>query len=229
MRAPPLALCLIAAVVLAGVASTVAPAQTLDDKLRAELTSVLAQLHDLQNNQAALDAQKAAAEHERDALKAKLAKGGGAALRAPSPALQGELTAEQAKTAQLTDALQQAQADLAKYKDALSQAAQAAQQTKAERDRLALVADTGSRALANGQAKNVQLLAVGHEILTAYEHVGVGQAIARGEPVLGLERAKLERIAQGYGDELYGAKFDAHTVKPGPPSAAPAAAAPTSH
>ena len=227
MRAPPLALCLIAAVALAGVASTVAPAQTLDDKLRAELTSVLAQLHDLQNNQATLESQKAAAEHERDALKAKLAKGGG--VRAPSPALQGELSAEQAKNTQLTDALQQAQADLAKYKDALSQAAQAAQQTKAERDRLALVADTGTRALANCQAKNVQLLAVGHEILTAYEHIGVGQAIARGEPVLGLERAKLERIAQGYGDELYGAKFDARAVKPAPSSAAPSAVTAPSH
>lgn len=224
MRAPPFAICLIAAVALAGAASTVAPAQTLDDKLRAELSSVLAQLHDLQNSQAALQSQKTAAERERDALKAKLAKQGGeAGRRAPSTALQGELSAEQAKNTQLNDALQQAQADLAKYKDALSQAAQATQQTKADRDRLAVQADTGSRALANCQAKNLELLAVGHEILTAYEHIGVGQAIARGEPVLGLERAKLERIAQGYGDELYGAKFDARAVKAAPVSAAPAA------
>src|SRR5476651_2445566 len=130
MRATPLAFCLLAVVAVVGVTSTAAPAQTLDDKLRAELTSVLAQLHDLQNNQSTLQSQKAAAERERDALKAKLAKQGGGASRAPSPALQGELSAEQAKNTQLSDALQQAQADIAKYKDALSQAAEATQQTR---------------------------------------------------------------------------------------------------
>jgi len=217
MRLMPLGICLAALAALA-LTSTVAPAQTLDDKLRAELTSVLAQLHDLQNSQSGLVAGKAAAEHERDALKAKLAKAGGGA-RAVSPAVQAALTAEQAKTAQLTDQLQQAQAELANYKDAFAQASQATQQMQAERDRLKVQVSAGGQALADCETKNIQLLTVGREILSAYEHITVAQAMARGEPVLGLERAKLERIAQGYGDQLYGAKFDIRAVKAAPPAA----------
>jgi chromosome segregation ATPase len=208
MRLRHLGACGLAALAAYLATSVAAPAQTLDDRLRAELTSVLAQLHDLQNSQAALQAAKAAAERDRDALKAKLAKAGGGASRAASAQL----------SAQLADQLQQAQADAAKIKDAYEQAAQLAQQTRAERDRFSSQADSGARALADCQTKNIQLLSIGREILTAYQRVGLGQALAKGEPVFGFERAKLERLAQDYGDQLYSAKFDLRTVKP--PSAA---------
>jgi chromosome segregation ATPase len=218
MRLRHLGACGLAALAAYLATSVAAPAQTLDDRLRAELTSVLAQLHDLQNSQAALQAAKAAAERDRDALKAKLAKAGGGASRAASAQLQAQLDAEKARSAQLADQLQQAQADAAKIKDAYEQAAQLAQQTRAERDRFSSQADSGARALADCQTKNIQLLSIGREILTAYQRVGLGQALAKGEPVFGFERAKLERLAQDYGDQLYSAKFDLRTVKP--PSAA---------
>jgi hypothetical protein len=214
MRGKTFAACLVAA--LAGYLASGATgyAQSLDDKLRAELTAVLAQLHELQNNQATLEAAKASAERERDALKAKLARGGGGPARAVSPAVQAALSDEKAKTSQLTDQLQAAQAESAKYKDAYAQAAQAAQAATAERDRLALQVTAGAAALGDCQTKNIELLRIGRELMSAYEHVGVGQAMARGEPLLGLERAKMERIAEAYGDRLYSAKFDPRAVKP---------------
>ncbi|HZZ90767.1 MAG TPA: hypothetical protein VFE13_20755 [Caulobacteraceae bacterium] len=221
MRLRYLGACGLAALTAYLATSVAAPAQTLDDRLRAQLTSVLAQLHDLQNSQASLEAAKAAAERERDALKAKLAKGGGAA-RAPSPQVQAQLDAERAKSAQLADQLQQAQAEAAKYRDAYSQADQLAQQVRAERDRFSSQAGAGAVALADCQTKNIQLIAIGREILTAYQRGGVLQALAKGEPVFGFERAKLERIAQDYGDQLYGATFDLRTVKPAGLAPAPA-------
>ena len=219
MRRQDLAVCAIAAIAALGLTYAIAPAQTLDDKLRAELTAVLAQLHELQNNEAGLQAEKAAAERDRDALKAKLAKlGGGHGAPKASPVAQAALAVEKTKDDQLTTGLQQAQADLAKYKDALAQAEQAAQQARAERDRLAVQVNTGGAALADCETMNIQLIGIGHEILAAYGKVGVRQVVERGEPLLGLERAKLERVAQAYGDRIYGAKFDPRAVKTPPPA-----------
>jgi chromosome segregation ATPase len=219
------ALCLIAWVQSAAGG---AHAQSLDDKLRAQLRTTLGQLHDLENSQAALEAQKAAAEQERDALKAKLAAGGGrAAPRAAeaSPALQAELDRQKAENARLMEANKQAQADIAKYKDAYAQVVESSQQIHADRDRMAQESATDIQLLAACETKNIQLVKIGRDVLAAYAKIGVKDALERGEPMIGLKRVKLERLAQEYGDKVYEAKFDPRAVKPAAPPANPTPAA----
>lgn len=208
-----------------------AQAQTLDDKLRAQLRTVLGQLHDLQNSQASLEAEKAAAEQERDALKAKLAAGGARpahAAVAASPALQAELDRQKAENARLTEANQQAQAEIAKYKDAYTHVVESSQQIHAERDRLAQEANGKVQLLAACETKNIQLVKISRDVLAAYSKVGVKDALERGEPFIGLKRVKMERLAQEYGDQVYAAKFDPAAVKakPAPAAASPPANAP---
>ena len=208
-----------------------AQAQSLDDKLRAQLRTVLGQLHDLQNSQAALEAEKAAAEQERDSLKAKLAAGGGRSARAPAaaPGLQAELDREKSENARLTEANQQAQAEIAKFKDAYARVVESSQQIHGERDRLAQEANTDVQLLAACETKNIQLVKIGRDVLSAYTKIGVMDALARGEPLIGLKRVKMERIAQDYGDKVYEGRFDPRAVKTKPsatPSAPPDPASP---
>jgi hypothetical protein len=216
-----------AAVMLAGAALAPGPsrAQTLDDKLRAQLRTVLGQLHDLQNAQAALEAQKTAAEQERDALKAKLAGAGGRSPRAApgSAALQAALDQEKAQSARLAEAVQQAQAETAQYKEAYAHVVESNQQIHAERDLLAEQAANTTQSLAACETKNIQLVKIGRDVLAAYTKVGVKDALERGEPMIGLKRVKMERIAQDYADKVYEAKFDPRMVKPAArPATAPA-------
>jgi DNA repair exonuclease SbcCD ATPase subunit len=222
------ALSFAAAMALAGPTA----AQTLDDKLRAQLRTVLGQLHDLQNNQATLEAEKARAEQERDGLKAKLAAGGGRAPRAAaaSSALQAQLDQAHADNARLTEVNQQAQAEITRYKEAYAKVIETSQEVHAERDRLAQAQAVSTEALAVCETKNIQLVKLGRDVLAAYTKIGVRDALARGEPMIGLKRVKMERIAQDYADKVYEAKFDPRAVKPpAPPAAvqpAQAAAAP---
>jgi hypothetical protein len=227
MRHNTLALGAAAALILATVFGGPGSAQSLDDQLRAQLRTVMGELNDLQNNQATLEAQKAAAEHERDALKSKLAAGGGRAAR-PVGASSAQLDQLKAENARLTQALTQAQADIAKYKDAYTHVVDSAQQVHAERDRFAQEATTSAQALGDCETKNITLVKVGRDVLSAYTKIGVTDALERGEPFIGLKRVKMERIAQDYGDKVYEAKFDPREVKRTAPASekpAPAAAA----
>jgi hypothetical protein len=212
-----------------------AGAQSLDDKLRAQLRTVLGQLHDLQNAQADLQAQKAAAEQERDALKAKVGTGGRGAKPSAEPrtaALQAELDQAKADNARLTEAVQQAQAETAKYKDAYSKVVESNQQIHAERDLAAQQSASLTQSLADCETKNIELVKISRDVLAAYTKVGVGDALKRGEPMIGLKRVQMERIAQDYGDKVYEAKFDARMAparpKPAEGKAPPPAAAATS-
>jgi len=222
------ALALAAAVLIGGTSQ----AQSLDDKLRAQLRTVLGQLHDLQNSQATLEAEKASAEQERDALKAKLASGGGRAPRPTaviSPVLQAELDKERAENARLTQANQQAQGEIAKYRDAYTHVVETSQQIHAERDRLAQESRANVDALAACEIKNIQLVKIGRDVLDAYTKIGVKDALERGEPLIGLKRVRMERLAQEYGDKVYEARFDPRAVKPTAPvkpAASPSAPGP---
>lgn len=220
MRGKPLAAAVAACVLtLAGSAG----AQSLEDQLRAELRATLDQLHQLQDSQADLQAQKTAAEQERDALKAKLGGGRSAA----SPALQAELDKARADNARLTQAVQADEAEISKYKDAYTQLATSDQQIHAEHDRAVQDEAATVQSLADCETKNITLVKIARDVLSAYTKIGVKDALERGEPFIGLKRVKLEQIAQDYGDKVYEAKFDPRAVKPA--AAASAAPAPPSN
>ncbi len=209
---------LLAAAAVFGVLSSGALAASSgdEDRLREQLRSTVLQLRELQDGQAALQAQKTAAEQERDALKAKVGGGGQTAAQARAAKRNAALAADlkqqldkaQADLAQAQEAGRQTQAQLDQVKGLYSQASETLRQTQAERDRLQ-VSLTGARAvIAAAEAKNTQLTAVAQEILDAYARFSVRRAAMSKEPFTGLERVKLENIAQAYEDKVREARFD---------------------
>ena len=170
--------------------------------LREKLRAMTQQLHQAQDDQAAILAQKAVAEGERDALKK-------------------QLSAAQAEIARFKHDGQKVSAvegDLAKAKDALNQANNAATQNKSEYDKLQSASESAKIVLEACEAKNKQLLDVSREILTAYENFDFVDSVSAREPFLRLKRVELENLAQGYQDRIDGGAFDPKTVHTPAPS-----------
>jgi chromosome segregation ATPase len=172
--------------------------QTIEDRLRDQLRATVQQLHQLQDDQASLQAQKAAAEQERDALKAQLA------------AAKAQVTHGGADRGQV----QALVAQVSKYKDAVSQATGTAAQAQADHDKLAAGLTNAQTLLGACETKNGQLLNVGMDILKAYQKFDFGEALGADEPFIGIKRVELENLAQDFGDRLYDGKFDPRTVRP---------------
>jgi len=175
-----------------------ASAQTIEDRLRDQLRVTVQQLHQMQDDQASLQAQKVAAERERDALKVQLAAA----------------KAQLSRGGQDRGQVQALAAQVSKYKDAYSQATGTAVQAQADHDKLTAGLASAQTLLAACETKNGQLLIVGNEILTAYQKFDFGEALGANEPFIGTEQVKLENLAQDFGDRLYGGKFDPRTVRP---------------
>jgi chromosome segregation ATPase len=187
-----------ASIVVALLSANAASAQTIEDRLRDQLRATVQQLHQLQDDQASLQAQKVAAEQERDALKAQLAA---------AKAQLGHGSQDRGQVQALV-------AQVSKYKDAASQATGTAAQAQADHDKLTSGLANAQLMLGTCETKNGQLLNVGMEILAAYEKFDFGEALGANEPFIGTKRVELENLAQDFGDRLYDGKFDPHTVRP---------------
>ncbi len=198
----------------------------LDNRMRQQLQSTVQQLRELQDSQASLQAQKAAAEQERDALKAKVGSGARPKVNAAAARrdahtiadLRAQLAQAKADSAQLIDRAAQAEAELAKTRDLYARATKAGRQLTGERDQT-------RSTLGVCVAKNDQLYKTGREILDAYAHVGFGTVMGKKEPFLGLERVKLENLAQDHRDRLDAGRFDPK-LDHGPAPAAPSGGQP---
>ncbi|HLY06414.1 MAG TPA: hypothetical protein VKR31_11765 [Rhizomicrobium sp.] len=205
---------IIIAALLPVLAAGPASAQSLEDRLRDQLRSTLNELHDAQDQQATLQAQKAAAEKERDTLKAELAEaqaklahaGESAAAKAQAQALAGQV---------------------AQYKAAADQASGTAQQAQADRDKLQASLADSQKLLGVCEDKNTKLLKVGNEILDAYQQFDLGEAVAANEPFISIHRVELENMAQDFDDHLHEGKFDPNAKLPSStPGKVPSAATP---
>lgn len=200
-----------------------AHAQSIEDKLRAQLRLTIMQLRQLQDTQTQLQTDKSTAEQQRDsalaqvkALQAQLAatQGSSGALAAADRALAQE------KASHARDAL-----ELSKVKasyEALISSARAA-----ETQRAAMASSVSERdgQLKACEAKNADLYRVGHEILDTYEHVGFGTIFSTREPFAQKARVKYEEIGERYGDALYAAKYDPAAQAPQSASSTAATAA----
>lgn len=180
-------------------AAAMAPAQAtpLEDRLREQLRSTVTQLREAQGRQASIEAAKTAAEGERDALKAKQVAASPAASRELSSArnqnsalrLQldtslAELTAANARVAELTTAL-------AAFRTELGQARVATE---------AAAASAASSATAGAACidANVRLVATGRELVALHQR-RYGNGIF---PPLQLLRTRIENEAQVMGDRV---------------------------
>ncbi|MGG1948139.1 hypothetical protein AB1286_25590 [Trinickia sp. NRRL B-1857] len=183
-----------------------AHAQSIEDKLRAQLRLTIMQLRQLQDTQTQLQTDKTTAEQQRDsalaqvkALQAQLAaaQGSSGALAAADRALVQE------KASHARDAL-----ELSKYKTSYEALVSSAHAAEAQRTALASAASEQDARLKACEAKNADLYRIGHEILDAYEHVGIGTIFGSREPFAQKARVKYDEIGERYGDSLYGAKYN---------------------
>ncbi|MGJ7609609.1 MULTISPECIES: hypothetical protein [unclassified Variovorax] len=229
---PALLLALLAAT--AGTTHAQAPGgQSMEERLRAQLRVTTTQLQQAQNELAALKAGQPAGapavaatpKPELDALKKELVQS--------QSQLAAERQAREAASAGSQQLRQQAQAtsekatsQIAQYRNAYDDLLKMARASEAERQRLSGEAATQRTALTQCEAKNVQLYAVGQEILKAYETMDVGSVLASRQPFAAQSRVKFEQIAQEYGDKLYASKFDVRAVGAPAPTAPAASAAP---
>lgn len=199
--------------------------QSMEERLRAELRNVTAQL-----------------QQTRGELEVLKAKGGPAAKAAPAAAApasdglkkelarsQSQLAQERAQREKLGEqqqrsaaAAQEAAANLAQLRQASEQLAATGKQIEAERARLDGEVASQRGALARCESKNAQLYAAGQEILQAYEGLDVLGVMQARQPFAAQSRVKLEQIAQQYGDQLYQGRFDARQTET-PATPAPAA------
>jgi len=198
--------------------------QSMEERLRAELRNVTAQL-----------------QQTRSELEVLKAKGGPAAKAAPvavaaSDGVKKELARSQSQLAQeraqreklgeqqqrSAAAAQEATANLAQLRQASDQLAATGKQIEAERARLDGEVASQRGALARCESKNAQLYAAGQEILQAYEGLTVLDVMQARQPFAAQSRVKLEQIAQQYGDQLYQGRFDARQTSDTPAAPAPA-------
>ncbi|MBR7636982.1 hypothetical protein [Janthinobacterium lividum] len=222
MRLPLLLLSLLAA----GTAQA-QKGQSMEERLRAELRNVTAQLQQTRGELELLKAKgvpaakaaPAAAAPASDGLKKELARS------------QSQLAQERAQREKLGEqqqrsaaAAQEASASLAQYRQASEQLAATGKQIEAERARLDGEVTAQRGALARCESKNAQLYAAGQEILQAYEGLNVLDVMKARQPFAAQSRVKLEQIAQQYGDQLYQGRFDARQTEAAATPAAPAPA-----
>ncbi|MCZ8390251.1 DNA repair protein [Achromobacter xylosoxidans] len=195
-----------------------AQAESMEERLRAQLRSTTQQLQQLQSEQAQVNAAKAAAEAQRDAAQKELV-----ALRSQLASAKGQaekLAGQQEAVMESAQAqVAASHAQLGKFKGAYDELLTLSRAKEAERQTLARTLaqrDTEAKACI---AKNREMYEAGKEILNAYERIGTGGILAMKQPFAGSARVKFEEQAQAYGDRLYDAQVGA--TAPAAPAAQP--------
>jgi len=198
--------------------------QSMEERLRAELRNVTAQLQETRGELEVLKAKGAPA-----AKAASVAATAGDGLKKELARSQSQLAQERAQREKLGEqqqrsaaAAQEAAANLAQYRQASEQLAATGKQLEAERARLDGEVTVQRGALARCASKNARLYATGQEILQAYEGLDVLDVMKARQPFAAQSRVKLEQIAQQYGDQLYQDRFDARQTSDTPAAPAPA-------
>ncbi|QVQ27004.1 DNA repair protein [Achromobacter deleyi] len=183
-----------------------AQAESMEERLRAQLRSTTQQLSQLQGEQAQVNAAKAAAEAQRDSaqkeletLRAQLAQARG---QADKLAGQQEAVMESAQ-AQVSAT----QAQLGKFKGAYDELLTLARGKETERQALARNLAQRDEEVKVCVARNREMYEAGKEILNAYERISTGDILAIKQPFAGKARVRFEEQAQAYGDKLYDAQI----------------------
>lgn len=196
---------------LSAAAMAPAAATPLEDRLREQLQSTVTQLREIQGSQATLEAAKAAAEKERDVLKAKLGSG--------SPAASKELAAARSQNAALGARIGVAQSELAAANGRAAELAAKLGGAETELAQLRTAAKASNAAAAGNAAalqacvdRNSRLVGTGRELVALHQkRYGHGNF-----PPLQWLRTRIENEAQAMGD-----KVSAAAIVPDPVAGAP--------
>ena len=170
-------------------ASAADPAST-ENRMRDALRNTMLQLRSCETEKATLLAAKTEADQLNKELSEKVD-----ALTAKSTKAEKALADQAAELAKFKEAN-------AKWQVAYQQATDLANKTELERAKLAGQNILLKRQVEDQQRRNAALFNLGNEILTRYEHFGLGDALAAKEPFVGITRVKLENLVQDYRDKL---------------------------
>lgn len=206
-----------------------------EQRLSQSLKSIAVRLRTVETERANLQAAQAQSEitlkqqaDEIEALKKKFAAASKQAAadqdaaRKSIDGLNAKLEVRENENAQLKKALE-------KWKDGFNKAATIARAKEAERAKAAASMTDLANKLADRERKNLELYAIGSEILERYQNFGLGKALLAREPFTGTTKVKLQTLVQDYADKLQDNKhspFHDEAVKSGPPAATASAPPP---
>ncbi len=115
---------------------------------------------------------------------------------------------EAARTATAAASADATAAELAKYKAAYTQADDQAKALALERDQLKAQLARATTVATACEAKNERLVAFSKDLLRTYRRASFGEVVAAREPFVGLQRVRLENLAQERDDTLRAAHCD---------------------
>lgn len=199
-----------AMLILAAGSAVAQQGQSMEERLRNQLRITTTQLQEAQNELAVLKAGKAAPAAQKNAPAADVDS-----VKKELAEARSQLAAERRAREKSHDAtqaaLEKSNGQSAQYRNAYEELLKLARAAEAERQRLAQEEKSRQTAIAQCEAKNTQLYAVGQEILQAYETMDIGTIVSVRQPFAAQSRVKYEQIAQQYGDKLYEGRFDHRT------------------
>ncbi|NVO18006.1 MAG: hypothetical protein HXX10_28635 [Rhodoplanes sp.] len=186
---------LILAAVVAGVTiSGPALAQSETDRLRDALRSATAQTRSLEDQRTQLQAKLAEADRARDTLQKQL-DGLKTQLREVEAAHRTAVETFNQKIEERNETLE-------RWKAAYGEAATVARAKDAERSKFEGEANACKARTKSCEAKNKELVKVGHDLMKAYEDVTIGDMISGREPLLGIRRVGVQNLLQDYGSKI---------------------------
>jgi chromosome segregation ATPase len=171
-----------------------ARAQSETDRLREALRAATAQSRSLEDQRTALQAKIATAERDAAALKAQID-----AAKAEVRKIEKE---HREAVEEFNQRLAQRDETLEKWKSAYEEAATVARSKDAERAKFESEATAFKASTKSCQAKNVQLVKVGRELLHRYQGVSFGDMVVTSEPLVGVRRVEIQNLLQDYGDKV---------------------------
>ena len=175
-------------------ASAGAHAQSETDRLREALRAATAQTRSLEDQRTALQAKIVAAERDATALKAQID-----AAKAEVRKIDKE---HREAVEEFNQRLAQRDETLEKWKSAYEEAASVARSKDAERAKFESEATAFKASTKSCQAKNVQLVKVGRELLHRYQGVSFGDMAVTSEPLVGVRRVEIQNLLQDYSDKV---------------------------
>ena len=175
-----------------------------ENRLRAALRQTTAQLRDLEDQNATLQAKQAESDRDRQTLNDKVTE-----LQKQIDDLQQHSKVDKAALQKSEAKNQDTEANRAKWEAAYKEAADVARSRDADAKRLDAEAKLRDAALVKTrdlkhacEDKNAELYKLGEQLLDLYDQKGVFGALAAKEPVTQLKRVEYQNIMQDYEDKL---------------------------
>jgi chromosome segregation ATPase len=182
------------ACLVAGLAPSLARADTEVDRLRDALRGATAQTRALEDQRTALQAKLAEADREKANLKLQVDA---------SKARAAQVEKEYRQAVQDFNArLEERNQTLDKWKDAYEEAATVARTKDTERAKFESESKAYQASTKACTTKNVALVKVGRELLDRYANLSIGEMIVAREPVLALRRVEIQNLLQDYRDKV---------------------------